>query len=64
MIIESHELVPMGVHVLWRRGKVVWWGKLGMPIEDVEFDKIQVNPADFERIKAEMPTANKRTLDR
>jgi hypothetical protein len=52
MVIESNDMIPPGKHVLWRNGKPVWMGSLGAPIEDVECDKIQVNPADYERIKA------------
>jgi hypothetical protein len=52
-IIESNPLVPHGFHVLWRGGRPVWVGRIGAPIEDAEFDKITVNPADYERIKAQ-----------
>jgi hypothetical protein len=45
--------VPHGFHVLWRGGRPVWVGRIGAPIEDAEFDKITVNPADYERIKAQ-----------
>ncbi len=61
MIIESHRYIPPGFQVLWRGGKVVWMGSLGAPTEDAEYDKITVNPIDYERIKA---GTVKRSLDR
>lgn len=47
--IEGSGLVPGGKHILWRKGAPVWCGPLGAPIEDVEFDRVTVNPADYER---------------
>jgi hypothetical protein len=52
MRITPNAYVPPGVQVLWRDGMVVWSGPIGAPIEDVECDMIQVNPKDYERIKA------------
>lgn len=51
MIVISNELILPGKLVLCRDGKPVFVGTIGDPIEDVDFDKIQVNPADYERIK-------------
>jgi len=56
--ITQNAYVPPGVHVLWRHGKVVWSGPIGAPIQDVECDMIQVNPKDYERIKAAIDDAN------
>ncbi len=50
--ITQSAYVPPGVHVLWRKGEVVWSGPIGAPIEDADCDTIQVNPRDYERIKA------------
>lgn len=47
---EGSGLVPIGKHLLWRDGKRVWCGDIGMPIEDVECDRITLNPDDFERV--------------
>jgi hypothetical protein len=48
--IEGSRLVPEGKHILWRHGQPIWCGPIGAPIEDVEFDRITVNPADYERV--------------
>lgn len=48
--IEGMSIVPQGKQILWRDGMPIWCGDLGSPIEDVEFDRMSVNPADFERI--------------
>lgn len=46
--IEGSSLVPAGKQILWRAGVAIWCGPLGSPIEDVEFDRISVNPAVYE----------------
>lgn len=48
--IESSDLVPPGKQVLWRGGRAIWTGSLGAPIEDVEFDRVTLNPTDYERV--------------
>lgn len=48
-VIEGAGLVPAGMHILWRNGQPIWCGPLGAPIEDVDFDRVTVNPADYER---------------
>ena len=58
MRIEAIDLIPVGKLAIWRDGRPVWMGSLGMPIEDVECDKIQVNPADYERISAVLSQQN------
>jgi hypothetical protein len=44
-----------GYCALMRAGQVIWVGKLGAPIEDVEFDGVIVHPDDYQRIKAAFP---------
>lgn len=48
-IIEGSGIVPAGKQVLWRDDEPIWCGPLGAPIEDAEFDRITVNPQDYER---------------
>jgi hypothetical protein len=36
--------VEIGTPSLLKRGRVVWTGPLGSPIEDVECDEIRMNP--------------------
>lgn len=47
--IEGADLVPQGKHILWRNGQPIWCGPLGAPTEDVDYDRITVNPHDYER---------------
>jgi len=49
MIIPNPE-VAMGTQVLLRRGRVVWRGPLGAPIEDAVCDTIEMNPEDHARL--------------
>lgn len=49
--VEASPQVPDGIWVLWRKGKVVWTGQLGAPIEDIDFDKATMSTADFMRMR-------------
>lgn len=59
IIIEGSGLVPRGFQILWRDGNPVWCGNIGAPIEDAEFDRVTVNPNDYERMRASISTASK-----
>jgi hypothetical protein len=43
----SKAMLP-GYHALVRRGKVVWLGRIGAPIEDVECDCVILHPKDWD----------------
>jgi hypothetical protein len=58
LLIQCSKLIPPGKHILWRNGKPVFMGEIGLPIEDVDYDKIQVNPVDYERIVAAFERAS------
>lgn len=49
--VRSHPTIPVGLHVLYRNGDVVWSGPLGAPIEDVDFDVVLVSPVDYARLR-------------
>lgn len=50
IIIKPNPVVAAGTQVLLRRGRVVWSGRLGAPIEDALCDAIEMNPQDYERL--------------
>ena len=52
--ISVSPYVPLGYHALRKRGHVVWGGKIGLPIEDVDFDEIVFCREDYERFKVSM----------
>lgn len=51
MTLDTSILVLPNHCVLWRDGKPVWMGPFASPIEDVECDRMTVNPLDYERVK-------------
>ena len=53
--ISGSNKISEGVCALVRNGKVIFVGKLGDPIEDVEFDGLILSVADYERAKKEIP---------
>lgn len=46
---QNHLIVP-GVIVLKRGGKIVWFGSISAPWEDVHCDSAEVSKEDFERL--------------
>jgi hypothetical protein len=50
MRVIADKFMLEGYQALMRNGQVVWVGKIGMPIEDVEFDTLILHPNDYERL--------------
>ena len=50
IVVTACSLIPVNAQVLRRRGRVVYIGQVGDPIEDAVFDEILMNPADIERM--------------
>jgi len=50
VMVVSDQRVPRGSLILWKKQRMVWCGKLGSPIEDVDADSVQLNPFDLERM--------------
>lgn len=50
--VIASAVIPKGKLLLLREGKPVYFGTIGDPIEDAEFDCVALNPADGVRLKA------------
>ncbi len=55
LVVKPNPAVPVGTQSLLKRGRVVWTGALGAPIEDAECDEIQLNPEDYRRLLEAKP---------
>jgi len=51
VLVQASEFVSEGMLVLWQGDAVIWVGPLGAPIEDVECDRVTLNPKDYARIR-------------
>lgn len=49
--IKWSKYVLPGRIILKRNGKIVWWGHIVDPWEDVECDSVEVNRLDYEKLK-------------
>jgi hypothetical protein len=50
--VTSRPAVPVGMQALIRNREIIYFGAIGDPIEDAEFDEILLNPVDFACLKA------------
>ena len=48
-VVRSKYMLP-GMVALRRNGKVVWWGHISCPWEDVEFDSMEISETDYDRL--------------
>ncbi len=51
MFFQASDLVPEGMHLLWKNGRPVYCGRIGEPIEDADCDEIWLHPSDYERLQ-------------
>jgi hypothetical protein len=49
-VTKNIYLLP-GTIALKRNGKIVWWGHVCAPWEDVECDSMEVSERDYEELK-------------
>ena len=48
--VAPSRLLQPGTCALWRKGLVVWVGRIDAPFEDVDFDAITLSVEDFKRV--------------
>ena len=46
-IIRSNRMLLPGMVVFRRKGKIVWYGRINDPWEDVVWDTLDVSPEDY-----------------
>lgn len=51
VLFSPSQFVPKGKQLLWNCGRPVICVPIGAPIEDAEFDHVQLNPADYENLR-------------
>ena len=58
MKIQSSNMIPKGKHALTKNGKVVFFGTIGDPIENIDCDGVIMHPDEVAALNAELDRLN------